>query len=81
MKSIALKASLLALASAQSELDMYGPGCKSQPSVCEETGLTCVMWYDIQEFDRYTCQDCDNTNRKFKDEYNNVLEFMCPGEE
>ena len=80
---------LFAVAAAQDDDDdegfstgyTYGGGCKSEPAVCEDEDKLCIMWYDAQEYPRYTCEDCNGSNRSLKDEYGNTFEYFCPGEE
>ena len=77
MKSFAL-AALVATTAAQTT---FGEGCKSDPSVCDVTGETCVQWFDAEDYPRFTCQDCLGTDRLLSDEYQNEIAYVCPGEE
>ena len=76
MKSFAL--ALIATVAAQA--DFYGDGCKSDPTVCDATGDTCIQWEDSEMYPRYTCQDCLGTGRTLLDEYQNEITYLCPGE-
>ena len=77
-----MKSFALALVATVATLeDFYGAGCKSDPTVCDASGDTCVQWFDSEDYPRFTCQDCLGTGRSLKDEYQNSISYVCPGEE
>ena len=58
-----------------------GVGCKSDPTVCDATGETCIQSEDSVGYPRFTCQDCTGSGRTYADEENIVVSYLCPGEE
>ena len=59
-----------------------GEDCFNNKEICETetSGLTCADWYDTNQGNMQTCEDCTTQNRGFKDSANIYTEYTCPSE-
>ena len=58
-----------------------GQDCKNNADVCRSSNEVCIEWLDTNGIStKFSCQDCNNSQRYLLDEYMKEIRFYCPGE-